>query len=155
MQYCSLQHQTLLSSPVTSTIGHCFALAPSLHSFWNYFSTDLQQHIGHLPTWGVHLSVSCLFAFSCYSWGPQGNNTEVVCHSLLQWTTFCQNSSPQPIWFGWPYLAWLIVSLSQTRLWSMRSVWLVFCDCSFYTVFPLIDKDKRFMEEVQEYLLRK
>ena len=25
--------------------------------------------------------------------GSQGKNTEVVCHSLLQWTTFCQNST--------------------------------------------------------------
>ena len=37
---------------------------------------------------GVHLSVSYLFAFSYYSWGSQGKNTEVVCHSLLQWTMF-------------------------------------------------------------------
>ena len=42
MQYCSLQHRALLLSPVTSTAGYCFALAPSLHSFWSYFSTDLQ-----------------------------------------------------------------------------------------------------------------
>ena len=28
--------------------------------------------------------------------GSQGKNTEVVCHSLLQWTTFCQTSPPQP-----------------------------------------------------------
>ena len=42
MQYCSLQHQTLLPSPVTSTTGCCFSLAPSLHSFWSYFSSDLQ-----------------------------------------------------------------------------------------------------------------
>ena len=34
------------------------------------------------------------FAFSYCSWGSQGKNTEVVCHSLLQWTTFCQNSPP-------------------------------------------------------------
>ena len=47
----------------------------------------------HLPTWGVHLSVSYLFVFSYCSWGSQGKNTEVVCQSLLQWTTFCQNSS--------------------------------------------------------------
>ena len=46
----------------------------------------------HLLTWGVHLSVSYLFAFSYCSWGSQGKNTEVVCHSLLQWTTFCQIS---------------------------------------------------------------
>ena len=38
-QYCSLQHRNLLPSPVTSTTGYCFALAPSLHSFWSYFST--------------------------------------------------------------------------------------------------------------------
>ncbi|KAB0387129.1 hypothetical protein FD755_002085 [Muntiacus reevesi] len=34
-------------------------------------------HIGHLLTWGVPLSVSYHFAFSY-----------LVCHSLLQWTTF-------------------------------------------------------------------
>ena len=32
--------------------------------------------IGHLPTWGVHLSVSYLFAFSYCSWGSRGKNTE-------------------------------------------------------------------------------
>ena len=46
------------------------------------------------------------------SWGSQGKNTEAVCHSLLQWTTFCQNSPPWPVHLGWPYRAWLIVSLS-------------------------------------------
>ena len=35
-------------------------------------------------TWGVPLSVSYHFAFSYCSWGSQGKNTEVVCHSLLQ-----------------------------------------------------------------------
>ena len=41
MQYCSLQHWTWLPSPITSTAGCCFALALSLHSFWNEISTDL------------------------------------------------------------------------------------------------------------------
>ena len=45
-------------------MGVVFSLAPSLHSFWSYFSSDLQFCIGHLLTWGVHLSVSYLFAFS-------------------------------------------------------------------------------------------
>ena len=31
---------------------------------------------------------------SCCSWGSQGKNTGVVCHSLFQWTMFCQNSPP-------------------------------------------------------------
>ena len=34
-------------------------------------------------------------------------NTEVVCPSLLQWTTFCQTSPPWPIHLGWPHTAWL------------------------------------------------
>ena len=28
----------------------------------------------------------------------------------------------------------------------MQSVWLVFCDCDFHSVFPLIEKDMRLME---------
>ena len=61
-------------------------------------------------------------------WGSQGKNAEVVCHSLLQWTRFCQNSPPWPPGLGWPCTAWLVASLSYTRLWSMWSFWLVFCD---------------------------
>ena len=35
----------------------------------------------------------CLkFAFSYCSWGSQGKNAEVIRHSLLQWTMFCQTS---------------------------------------------------------------
>ena len=41
MQYSSLQHQTSLPSPATSTTGIAFALALCLHSFWSYFSTLL------------------------------------------------------------------------------------------------------------------
>ena len=93
-------------------LGIVFALAPSLHSFWRSFSTFFQLYIGHLLIWGVHLSVH-LFAFSCCSWGSQGKNTEVFCHSLLQWTTFCQNSPPWPVCLGWPYITWLIVSFLE------------------------------------------
>ena len=50
----------------------------------------------------------CLFilftAFSRQEWSGL--------HSLLEWTTFCQNSPPWPIHLGWPYMAWVIVSLS-------------------------------------------
>ena len=33
-------------------------------------------------------------------WSSQGNNAKAVCHSLLQWTIFCQNSPPWLICFG-------------------------------------------------------
>ena len=47
----------------------------------------------------------------------------------------CQNSPLWPARVGWPYTAWLIVSLSQTRLWSTWSAWLVFFDCGFQSVW--------------------
>ena len=47
---------------------------------------------------------------------------------------------------SWVDLPWLIVSLNWIRLWSMWSDWLVFCDCGFQSVCPLMAKDKRFME---------
>ena len=56
--------------------GVVFALAPSLHSFWSYFSSPVVY-------WAVHLSVSSLFAFSFCSWGSHGKNTEAV--QILKW----------------------------------------------------------------------
>ena len=106
MQYCSLQHRTLLPSPVTSTIEHCVCFV-SISSFF----LELFLYSSPVAYWvptdlGVHLSVSYLFAFSYSSWGFQGKNTEVVCLSRLQWTTFCPNSPPWPVRLGWPHMAW-------------------------------------------------
>ena len=62
--------------------------------------------------------------------GFSSKNTEVVCHSLLQWTTFCQTSPPWPVRLGWSHMAWLsFIELDKTvALWSS---WLVFCDYGF------------------------
>ena len=73
--------------------------------------------MGHLLTWGVPLLVSCHFAFSYCSWGSQGKNTEVVCHSLLQWTTFCQTSPP------WPAYRLECKSRKSRNIWSNRQIW--------------------------------
>ena len=71
-----------------------------------------------------------IFAFSYCSEGSQGKNTEMVCHSLLQWTTFCQTSPLWPIHLEWPHRAWLSFT-ELDRLWSVWSDWLVFCDYGF------------------------
>ena len=47
------------------------------------------------------------FCVSYCSWGSRSKNTEVACHSLLQWTTFCQTFPSWPICLGWPHTAWL------------------------------------------------
>ena len=99
----------------------------------------------HALTWGIHLSVSCVFVFSYCSWGFQGKHAEVVFHSLRHWV-FCQNFPPWPICLCWLYMAWFIVSLCYTQFWSMWSFWLVFCVCDLHSVCPLIDEDKRLVE---------
>ena len=110
--------------------GIVFALAPSLHSFWSYFSTDLQYHIGQTPTWGVSFLVSYHFAFSYCSWGSQGKNVEVVCHSLLQWTPFYQTFPPWPVRLGWPHTP-LLSFIEWDKAVVLWADWLVFCEYGF------------------------
>ena len=99
MQYCSLQHWILLPLPVTSTTECC--CFGSISSFF----LELFLHWSPIAYWTpTDLGSS--------KRGSQGYTTEVVCCSLLQWTMFCQNSPPWPVCLGWPYMAWLIVSLS-------------------------------------------
>ena len=76
MQYCSLHHWTLLLSPSTSTAGCCSWFASVSSFLLELFLHSFLVADGHLWTWGVHLSVSCLLAFSYCSWGSQGKNTE-------------------------------------------------------------------------------
>ena len=81
--------------------------------------------------------MSYLFAFSYCSWDSRGKNTEVVCHSLLQWTTFCQTFPPWPVRLGWPHTAWLrFIELDEAvvRVIKLAScLWL-----QFQSVCPLI-----------------
>ena len=44
----------------------------------------------------------------------RGKYTGLVCHSLLQWITFCNTSSLWPVRLGWPYTAWFITSSSYS-----------------------------------------
>ena len=134
MQYCSLQHQTLLLSPVTFTAGYCFWFGSIPSFFLELFLHRSPVAYWALTFWGVPLSVSYHFAFSYCSWGSQGKNTEVVCHSLLQWTTFCQISPPWPSRLGWPHtvrLVFILLDKAVVRVIRLASfLWLWFqCVC--------------------------
>ena len=88
------------STSITShiTTGSCFHFG-----FVSSFFLELfLHHIGHLPTWGVHLSVSYLFAFPYRSWGSQGKNTEVACHSVLSGPCFVRTLHHDLSIFGGP-----------------------------------------------------
>ena len=79
MQYYSLQHWTLLPSPVTATMGRCFHLG-CVSSFF----LELVLHWSPVAFWAptdlgsssFSVLSSCL---SICSWGSQGKNTEMVC----------------------------------------------------------------------------
>ena len=100
------------SHPQASAV---FALTLSLHSFWSYSPLISHRILGTNCPGEFIFQCSIIFAFSCCSFDSQGMNTEVIYHSFLQWTTFFQNSPPWPIHLGWPYTAWLIVSLKQVN----------------------------------------
>ena len=100
---------------------------PGSYAILLFIASDLGSITSHIHSWGLFLlwihsfilsevispliSSSILgtyqpgefifrchiFAFSYCSWGSQGKNTEVVCHSLLQWTTFCHDQPRQHI----------------------------------------------------------
>ena len=134
MQYCSLQHGTLLPSPITSTTVYCFCFGSIPSFFLELFLHWCPVANGHLPSWGAHLSVSYLLAFSYFSWGSLGKNSEVVCSSLLHWTTFCQSSPPWPVHLGWPYtgMAHSFIELDKAVVHVIRLVsllWLWFSVC--------------------------
>ena len=129
MQYCSLQNQTLLSPPDTSTTEHRFHFGPVTSFFLEVLVIALQSsavaywtpsNLGGLSSGVISFCLFILFMVSCC------NNTEVVCHFLLQGTAFCQNSPQWPVHLGQPCMACLIASLSyasafsMTRLWSMK-----------------------------------
>ena len=55
----------------------------------------------------------------------------MVCHSLLQWTTFCQTSPPWPARLGWPHSAWLSFIELDKAVVLVWLDWLVFRDYGF------------------------
>ena len=135
MQYCSLQHRTLLLSPVTSTTGYCFCFGSIPSFFLELFLHWSPVAYSALTDLGSSSFNILSFCLSYCSWGSQGKNTEVVCHSLLQWTTFCQTSPPWPVCLGWPQTAWFsFTELDKAVVCVIRLVgclWLWFqSDCS-------------------------
>jgi len=92
MQYCSLQNQTLLLSPVTSTTGYCFCFG-SIPSFF----LELFLHWSPVAYWAPtnlrSSSFSVLsFVFSYCSWVLQAR--------ILKWfaiTLSCWPHSDRPL----------------------------------------------------------
>ena len=128
MQYCDLQHWTLLLSPVTSTAGYCFCFG-SIPSFFLEISPLISISI--LGTYRPGE-----FLFQCPVILPSHTVRGVLkaripkWFALLQWTIFCQTSPPWPDRLGWPHTAWLSFTELDTTV-VLWADWPVFCDYGF------------------------
>ena len=86
-----------------SVLLSCIEINPSI---WIFF-LELFLHWSPVACWAlinlrVQLSVSYLFAFSYYSWGSQGKNTEMVCHSISSSPHFVRTLHHDPSVLGGP-----------------------------------------------------
>ena len=91
MQYCSLQHWTLLSLPDASTAEQHFCFGPASWFFLEFLVIALHFYpVAYWTPSNLEGSSSGVIPFcpSYCSWGSCGKNIGVVCHFLLQWTTF-------------------------------------------------------------------
>ena len=132
MQYCSLQHQILLLSPVTSTAGYCFYFG-SIPSFF----LELFLHWSPVAYWAptdlgnssFSILSFCLFilfiGFSRQEYWSGLPFPPPVDHTLPDLSTM-------PACLGWPHRAWLsFIELDQgvvrvIRLTSFLWLWFQF-----------------------------
>ena len=146
MQCCSLQHQSLFPSPVTSTTGCCFCFG-SIFSFF----LELCLHWSPVAYWApTDLGSSsfsvlsfCLFillmGFSRQEYWSGLPFPSPVDHVLSELPTMTRSS-----WVALYGMAHNFIELDKDVV--MWSVWLVFCDCDFHSVCSLMDKDNRLIE---------
>ena len=99
MQYCSLQHRTLLPSPVTSITGHCF-LFGSVSSFFLELFPQFGEIISSSTILGTYQTGE--FIFQCPIFLPFHTVHGVLKVRILKWFAipfssgqhFCQTSPP-------------------------------------------------------------
>ena len=146
MQYCSLQHWTLLPSSVTSATGCCFCFGSVSSFFLELFLHSSPVAYGALTNVGnssfsvISFCLWVLFmGFSRQEYWSGLPFPSPVDHVLSELSTMTRPS--------WVALQGMTHSFTELdKVWSMWSDWLVFCDCGFWSVCPLMEKDKRFME---------
>ena len=146
MQYCSLQHQILLPSPVTSTTGHCFCFG-SISSFFlelflqsapiAYWTTT---YLGSLSFSVISFCLFILFMrFSRQEYWSGLPFPSPVDHILFELSTMIC-----PSWVALQSMAHSFIELDKALVHVIS--FISFCDWGFHSVCPLVDKDKRLME---------
>ena len=146
MRYCSLQHQTLLPSPVTSTNGHCFCFG-SISSFF----LELFLHFSPIAYWAptdlgsssfsvISFCIFILFmGFSRQEYGSALLFPSPVNHILSE-----LSNMTCPSWVALHGMSQNFIELDKAEVHVISMV--SFCDYGFHSVCSLMDKDKRLVE---------
>ena len=135
MQYCSLQHRTLLLSPVTSTAGYCFCFG-SIPSFF----LELFLHWSPVAYWApsdlgsssFSILSFCLFilfmGFSRQEYWSDLPFPSPVDHALSDLSTMTRLSWVDPTGMAWFHWVRQCCGASVVRLTSFLWVWFQ-CVC--------------------------
>ena len=137
MQYCSLQHWTLLLSPVTSTTGYCFCFG-SIRSFF----LELFLHWSPVAYWAptdLGSSSFSILSFRLFilfmGFSRQEYWSGLPFPSLVD--HILSDLSSMPTHHGWPHRAWLSFIELDKAVVLVWLDWLVFCDYGFSVSVPL------------------
>ena len=147
MQYCSLKHRTLLLSPSHIHIWVLFLLWLCLFILSGVISPLISSSILSIYRPGESsfsvLSFCLFILFMGLSRQEYWSGLPVpspVGHVLSKLSTMTH-----PSWVTLQGIGHSFIELDKAV--SMLSVWLVFCDCGFHFVCPLMDKDNRLIED--------
>ena len=100
----------------------CFILSGAISSCPPLFPSSISNTFWLGQGWVGHVLVPYLFI---QLMGSHRKYSGVVCQSLPQGTTFCQNSPLWPVRLGWPCMAGLIASLTYASPFAMTRQWSV------------------------------
>ena len=146
MKYCSLQHWTILPSPVTSTASCCFCfgtissfflelfLCFFLVAFWE--PTDLESS---------SFSVMSSLLFHSFMGFPRQEYVNVLSFpSPVDYVLSDLSTMTHPPWVAIHGMTHSFIELDKVLV--HVKILILFCDCGFHSVCPLSDKDKRLLE---------
>ena len=134
MQYCSLQHWTLLLYPVTSTTGYCFCFS-SIPSFF----LELFLHWPPVASLGTYQPGEFLIQHPIIL--PFHTVHGFLKARILKWFAILLSSGPHSVRplhrLGWPHMAWLsFIELDNAVVHMIR--WASFLWLWFQCVCPLM-----------------
>ena len=131
MQYCSLEHGPCITSHIHNWA--LFSLLLGLFILSGVISLLFSNRIlGSYWPGEFIFQINIFFPFHTVYGVLKARILKLFAIPFSRGPCFVRTLHHDPSVLGWPYTAWLIVLLSWRRLWSMWSVWLVFCDYGFH-----------------------